>query len=309
MAGYSAALVSTPAPTPTSAPPRARRFATLAAVAGVLGLALVETGNALLAPALAPTDGEWRAAARTVREGFRPGDLIVAAPAWSDQVMRLHLGDLVPMPVAGRMDDARYGRVWEIAQRGAHAPEARGTVASRAKHGALTVRLWERPPSRVTYDFLERWTDAKVVRREPGGDVPCDRLPSRHQCPTHSWNFVEPKLMEIGGSLRRTLYAQPVGGSTVVIEYPAVPMGRELAFAGGLHHVWLRKGGDGLVTLRVFVDGQKVAEHESGNRTGFRLGRADTSAFAGRTVPVRFEITSDKPFSRHFGFVAEARDP
>src|SRR5206468_7625901 len=79
-------------------------------------LAILETVAALVAPARAPTEGDWAAAALAVRQGFRPGDLIVAAPLWADPILRVHLGDLIPPAVAARMDDARYPRVWEISQ-------------------------------------------------------------------------------------------------------------------------------------------------------------------------------------------------
>jgi hypothetical protein len=95
-------------PSPTTG--RAGR-AVLVVAALVAVLAVVETVTATVAPALAPKDADWAAAAAEVRAGFRPGDLIVAAPDWADPIMRLHLGDLVPVPVAGRMDDARFGRV------------------------------------------------------------------------------------------------------------------------------------------------------------------------------------------------------
>jgi hypothetical protein len=107
--------------------------------------------------------------------------------------------------------------------------------------------------------------------------------------------------------MRNALYAQPVGGAAVVLEYPQVTLGRELAVGAGLHHVWLRKGGEGKVRLRVLVDGHEVGRTEASNRTGWRVDRFDTAAFAGRPGTVRFEITSDKPYSRHFGFAAEAR--
>ena len=51
----------------------------MACAAGIVVLAMIEAGNALLAPLCAPTDRDWRALAATVRAGFRPGDLIVAA--------------------------------------------------------------------------------------------------------------------------------------------------------------------------------------------------------------------------------------
>jgi hypothetical protein len=285
-----------------------RRRVSVGVVAAVLLLALAETGSAIIAPLRAPTDADWRSAAAAVRAGFRPGDLIVAAPAWADQVMRLHLGDLVPIKMAARLDDARYGRVWEVSQRGATAGEARGAVASSTRHGALTLRRYDRRPAAVTFDFFDQWSRARVARAEPGrGERACERLPDRFQCPDLGFNFVKPQLLEIGTTMRNALYAQPVGGATVVVEYPQVPLGRELAIGGGLHHVWLRKYGDGLVKLRVLVDGREVGRTEAGNRSGWRVDHFDTSAFSGKPATVRFEITSDKPFSRHFGFTAEAR--
>jgi hypothetical protein len=281
----------------------------VAVVIGVGLLAVTEAASALIAPFRAPTDADWRAAAAEVRAGFRPGDLIVAAPAWADPVMRLHLGDLVPIKMAARLDDARYGRVWEIGQRGATADESHGArAASTGHHGALTVRRYDRAPANVSFDFFDQWARARVLRVEPGrGEIACERQPDRFQCPDLGFNFVKPQLLEIGTTMRNGLYAQPVGGATVALEWTAVPVGRELAVGAGLHHVWLRKYGDGTVKLRVLVDGREVGRTEASNRSGWRVDRFDTGAFAGKPATVRFEITSDKPFSRHFGFSAEAR--
>jgi hypothetical protein len=286
-----------------------RRRRVSAAVAGlVLVLALAETATALISPLLAPSDADWRAAARVVRAGFRPGDLIVAAPDWSDQVMRLHLGDLVPVKMAARLDDARYGRVWELSQRGADAEEGRGQVGHRSRHGGLTLRRWERPAATVTFDFFEQWARARVLRVEKGrGEIACESQGDRFQCPDLGYNFVKPQLLEIGTTMRNALYAQPAAGATVVVEFAQVPLGRELAVGSGLHHVWMRKHGEGTVVLRVLVDGREVGRAEASNRSGWRVDRFDTSAAAGKPATVRFEITSEKPFSRHFGFTAEAR--
>jgi hypothetical protein len=82
--------------------------------------------------------------------------------------------------------------------------------------------------------------------------------------------------MEIGTTLRNALYVQPVAGATVVVEFRQVPLGRELVGGGGLHHVWLRKYGDGTVKLRVLVDGKEIGRTEAGNRSGWRVDRFDT---------------------------------
>lgn len=279
----------------------------LAAV--VILLALVEAVNALIAPLLTPSDKDWRAAAATVRAGFRPGDLIVAAPAWSDPLMRVQLGDRVPMAVAGRMDAGRFARIWEISQRGARAPETEGArVAQASQHGRLKVRLWEKPAARVVFDFLADWQKATLSVVTPDrGELPCWSSQTRFQC--GEGTSLGPELLEIDTTLRNGLALDPHERTTTVLEYPAVPLGRELAVAAGLHNVWKRKSGDGKVHLRVLVDGRELGSVEGTSFGGWSLRRFDTSDLAGRQGRVRFEITVDKAHDRHFGFAAEARNP
>jgi hypothetical protein len=277
----------------------------------VVLVAVVETAAALVAPHLAPTDADWRAAAREVRAGFRPGDLIVAAPGWADPILRVHLGDLIPAAVAGRLDDARFGRVWEVSQRGARA-EARGgapgAVAFERRFGALTVRRLERPAAAVGYDFVARWADARVSRRDARGTVTaCRNVGDKIQCPDLSFNYVRRQIVEVGQELRLALLAQPVGDATVVVEFPAVPLGRTLEIGTGLHNTWMRKEAHGPVDLRVVVGGAVAASLTTRNEDGWKRTSVDTSGRAGRIAPVRFEITSPQPYARHFAFAAEAR--
>jgi hypothetical protein len=296
-----------PAVEPPARPAIAPRVG-LAVAAAVAVLAIVETTVALVAPALAPKDEDWKAAAREIRANFSPGDLIVAAPSWADSIMRMHLGDLVPRDVAARMDDARFGRVWEISQRGAHAPEARGTVALERRFGALTLRRLERPAAVLTYDFLAHWTEARVTRVQAGGvELQCPWAGDRFQCPYIGFNYVKLQTVEVDTTIHRGLLAQPVENAVTVIEYKGVTLGRELVIATGLHDVWQRKAGNGVVNLRVVVGGTPQAAIVSTNDSGWQLTHIDSSAQAGRVVDVRFEITSPKAYQRHFVLAAEAR--
>ena len=288
---------------------RRHRLALVCAL-GIVVLALVETSNALLAPLAAPTDKDWRQAAAEIRAGFRPGDLIVTAPAWADPILRQHLGDLMPIAMVGRLDAARFGRVWEISQRGARAPEAAASKAAQThRHGALTVRRYERPAARVRYDFVADWSQAAVSRIEPGGRVtPCDRFPDRYQCPMLPANPVKPELLEIDTSPRFALGMPLADRATTAIEYDQVPLGRELVVGAGLHNVWLRKAGKGTVSLRVLIAGREWGRIAAGSLTGWTLRRFDTSGLAGQSQSVRFEITTDDPSGRYLGLAAEARD-
>jgi hypothetical protein len=280
----------------------------IAGALGVVLLALVETAQALLAPSRAPTAADWGAAAEEVRRQFRPGDLLVAAPAWADPILRMHAGDLLPLTVAARMDDARFGRVWEIAQRGAHAPEAAtGAVVHQRRFGALTVRRIERPPAEITYDFLERWQDAAVTRWDPvqRTSTTCPWANEAFRCPAFG---VEARrmLVEVDNTIRRAILAPPAPHAVVGVEFPAVPLGRELVVAVGLHDTWARKM-PGTVTFEVWVAGAPVATTVVTNRSGWQQLRIDTSGRAGHLVPVRFHISSRTPMSRLLAFAAEAR--
>jgi hypothetical protein len=284
-----------------------RRWLSVVVAVAIVLLALVETVNALVAPSRAPAEKDWAAAAAKVRAGFRHGDLIVAAPAWADPLMRSHLGDLVPLPVAGRMDSARYRRVWEISQRGARAADTAGAnLAESSPHGALVVNRWEKPAAKVTFDLLAEWHRAEVFVVTPDqAEVPCAFTQGRFQC-LGGASF-KPELIEVDGTLRNGLAVDPVERSTLVVAFADVFLGRELAVASGLHSVWLRKLGDGKVRLRALVDGRELGVIEATSQSGWGVRTFDTAALAGKTGKVRFEITVDKANARHFGFAVEAR--
>jgi len=288
------------------------RRAGLLAVAAIALLALVETAAALVGPHRAPTDADWRAAAQEVRAGFQTGDLIVAAPAWADPILRVHLGDLIPPAVAGRLDDDRFGRVWEVSQRGARASAATpGRPVLERRFGALTVRRIERPPALVSYDFVAHWTDARVTRVSAGGTAtPCRNLGDRVQCPDFAAPSVRPQIAEVDTRLRQALVTQAVPGGTIALEYPAVRLGRAIEVGTGLHNVWFRKQAQDPVDLRVVVGvgaEATVATVRTVNEDGWKRTRIDTTARAGQTVPVRLEVSAPGG-ARTFAVAAEARE-
>ena len=286
-----------------------RRNLMLGAAVVVSLLAVVETTVALVAPFRAPTDADWAAAATAVRAGFRPGDLIVAAPAWADPILRVHLGDLIPPEIAARMDDDRFARVWEVSQRGAQAPAAAGgTTTVDDRFGRLRVRLVERPAEIVTYDFVAHWAAARVSRRDArGAVVACTLAGERIVCPAPGNNSLHRQLVEVDQKLREALLTEPVAGAAVVIEFPAVPLGRALVIATGLHDTWMRKAARGTVEARLTVGEQTTELPVTSDDSGWTRTRIDTTARAGQTVPVRLELTSTAPYDRFFAFAAEAR--
>jgi hypothetical protein len=128
------------------------RLAALPALAVVV-VAVWEIFAARCQATSVPGDDDWAVAARHVRAGYQPGDLIVFAPRWADPIGRLHLGDLIPVETAARMSATRYGRIWELSIRGAVAPEVVELTPVDQQLGPVDVRRYEREAPEVIFDL------------------------------------------------------------------------------------------------------------------------------------------------------------
>lgn len=231
-----------------------------------------------------PDDGAWAAAAQVVRAEHRAGDLIVFAPGWADPVGRLHLGDLIPLDVAARMDAARFGRIWEVSIRGARAPETAGLapVASWERDG-IAVHRYERRPVTVLADVRELLATA---RTDGGGRGPA---------------LV---LAEVGFAPHRCIQVVPNAGKPVRITFPGVRLGRELVGYVGLADVFTRRDVRAPGHLELELDGRVVARATAGVDDGWvRFAAPTTPGVADVTFVARAAATN-----RLICFAAEARE-
>jgi hypothetical protein len=284
----------------------------LVAAALVALLALVETAVALTAGARVAPASDWQAAAAEVRAGFGPGDLVVFAPDWADQIGRAHLGDLVTVEMAGHADADRYARVWEVSIRGAHATDANGArLVKESRHGKVRVALYEKPAAHVIWDFTAHADDARVTQTPgtapPAGnnETPCYAdVGAGWRCPG---SRVERRTLEIDYRPRRGILAQADSGRTTHIGFTEVPLGATLVVYAGIHDYYARKNGSGLVDFTVVVDGKSLLTARVGNSDGWKRYEIDTRAFAGTRHAVRFDMTAADPAWRNLGFHAEAR--
>jgi hypothetical protein len=254
----------------------------------LLVFAVVETGNALLAPLRVAPAKDWDDAAAEVRAGFEEGDLIVFAPDWADQIGRAHLGDLVTVEMAGHADADTYGRVWEVSIRGAHHPEAAGKLVKETRHGKVRVALYEKIADQIFYDFTAE--EPRVTSVGADGEKPAAHI--------------ERRTLEIDYRPRRGLLIPVETSRTTALSYDDVLCGSLLVGYTGLHDYFARKNGDGVVDVRVFIDGQKQLELHARNEDGWKR-------FELKTAPghhaVRFEISSSRPAWRNLGLHVEAR--
>ena len=235
-----------------------------------------------------PDDEAWAQAAAVVRARFQPGDLIVVAPAWIDPVGRMHLGDLIPIEAAARMDADRFGTIWELSIRGARAAETAGLTAGAVEDaGGVVVRRFERTPVEVVTDFVTAFAAAAVEGKRAGP--------------------VGPVLAEVGFAPHRCVQVEPQPDQTVRVTYRGVRLGAELAFAVGLADVFQRRDIRDPGRLEVFVDGASVASVEVGVDDGWVRSRAATTPSDAAEVVFAATALGPKARKRYICFAAEAR--
>lgn len=228
-----------------------------------------------------PADDAWGPAAAQVRAGYQPGDLIVFAPDWVDPVGRMQLGDLMPLEMAARMDAARYGRIWELAIRGARSPDTAGLApVATEDHGGVVVRRYERAPAIVASDVLDRLATVTSDGARPA--------------------LV---LAEVGFAPHRCLQISPAPGLALRITFPQLPLGHTLVGYVGIADVFTRRDVRSPVRLDVELAGRPIASAKAGVDDGW-------VRFAAETPPGPADLTfvvraSDA--NRRICFAAEAR--
>jgi hypothetical protein len=276
---------------------------------GVVALGLGDCARIVLGAELAPRESDWKAASDALRKGFHTGELIVAAPQWSDPMVRLHFGDLIPLDAATRADADRYATVWEVSTRGAKAPETAPPARCTTVHdGRVRVRRCDKPSARVRFDLGEQlFHDARaaVVRR--GQEQPCEYAGGKLNCGGTS---IGPIIGEIAYEPHHCVLAPPpaLPGDVLRIEWNDVPLGRTLVGYAGIHSFYARKAAAGPVDVRLSVGGHEVARLVHHNADGWQRFEAPTSDYDGKRGTVRLEISSPQPLERKLCFALEARD-
>jgi hypothetical protein len=277
------------------------RRARIAAIPAVLlaAIAIWELIAAQRAGAGVPGDDAWARAAAVVRADHRPGDLIVFAPDWIDPVGRLHLGDLISIDDAARMDAARYGRIWELSIRGARSRDTAGlTPVETRDEGGVVVRRFERAPGEPVGEGAR-----EGINRAPGTFEPLADL--RERLPAARVEGVPARppaveLAEVGFAPHRCILVVPQPGVPVRITFPGLPAGELVGYVG-LADVFTRRDERRPGVLTVEQAGRALAEVTAGVEDGWLR-------FAARIAggDVAFVAASAGP-NRQLCFAAEVR--
>lgn len=228
---------------------------------------------------------DWQRASAAVREKHKPGDLITFAPGWIDPTGRLHLGDLIDLDMAGRMDGDRYGVIWELSIRGARSKETKGLEPVwHARFGAVSVRRFERVPVKVLSDFVKLMSTASRKGSVMG------------------------VFEEVGFEPHHCVRLTPSLGRDAVVSYNKVRLGSKLVGYVGISDVFTRRDFRAPGELRILVGDKQVHSQRIGVRDGWVRFSIDTTPAAAARVSFEATLTGDKRGRRQVCFAAEARE-
>ena len=218
----------------------------------VAAVAVAELAGHARVQATLPTEGSWDAASSFVRARFAPGDRIVAAPSWTDPIVRAQLGDLLTLAAASAEDERGTGNLWELSIRHRQSRDESPTL--EREFGHVRVRRWAPPDETPAFDFVEEIERADVEYETPEGAQACTwirapvgtgglghgPLPPRER---FVCDAKRPRLW-VGATVmadldhkpRRCIWQHPSGPNPVRAKWDDVVLGEELVFFGGLDY-------------------------------------------------------------------------
>lgn len=172
--------------------------------------------------------------------------------------------------------------------------------------GVLLWRLFWR--DRPEFDTVNDFGRARVFyAAKSGGRTPCPRYWFwENRCGPGGHQWVGPRLVWIdAGELRGVVFAHPVSGSDLHVDYPRVRLGERLVGGMGIEH---DGRGGAPVRLGVRADGRELFQSSFSGSRGYRDFSFSTAALAEKTVRLEFVISSESPRGRHFVFRAHTED-
>ncbi|UCH28827.1 MAG: hypothetical protein JSV06_11185 [Myxococcales bacterium] len=270
-----------------------------------------------------PSDESWEEASAFVRARFGPSDVLVAAPAWADPIVRYELGDLTSLRMAAPVNLAGVGRVWELAIRGATTRDDPPLLEE--DFGGVRVRMWPMDSPALLYDFVEEiehadvelvvdgerracpWTQARPDR---GGLGRGPMMPTeRFICdPRRPWLWVGATVLaDLDLRPRRCIWQHPAGTAPVRVTFSDVPVGERLVVHAGVDYGVERRRAHAPVTLAVWIDAELAGELVHHDGDGWSRLEIDTSGHGAQRATVRFETTAPDPAARLFCYSASAQ--
>lgn len=265
---------------------------------------------------------DYREVGRRLRPRLGPKVQVVAAPGWTDPLLREQLGDALGVARAGAIDLEPFDVLYVVAQRGHVAGIAPRRPPDAVEGiGELSLERFDLGPSPVLYDFVEHAGDARATLIEAGGERACPLVPMpprggglgqgpywpspRFACdPLRPWVFFAATVNEDRDlTLRRCLWQHPAADAEFRVEYADVPLGRRLVVDADLYYEHSRNEphGETPFELRVRIDDRDVGtlrHTDSQGRVRMTIETTPADGPEDARARVSFTVTSPDPHLR-----------
>ncbi len=271
-------------------------------------------------------DSDWELARDAVKAELHPDDLVVFAPFWADPLGRRTFGhEIATMKREGRSDVRRFARAFEVSIRGAHDDELAGwKKVKEAKHGAVTVTLFENPSyTPVIDDVLDLVNSERlsVSRVDNGVEQACpfQRGASQGGSTVVPQGLLVPadKFVCQGGHVgvavlhgldhhpHVCLYATPMQGATVRMKFSNVTFGPMLHGHSGIQWMAERTPSAEKVAVTFSALDRPIGTHHHKVGVGWVGFELPTPELDGKKADLVAEIAPSS--QRQFCFEATTR--
>jgi hypothetical protein len=275
-----------------------------------------------------PEREDYRAAAELLRPLLGPRDLVVAAPAYADPLVREVLGDVLSFAQAAPSDMAPFETLYAVSVDGhfpSEAPEEMPVVMG--VFGNVSVLRWELGPSPVTVDLVDHLGSARVElvvgesvtrckkvsypRFSPGGLSRGPMRPAhRFDCdPRRPHLYVGETVVEdLHLAPRRAVYQHPPEKGFVRTTFEPQELGRSIVLYAGLYYEHERAGEHGPFEVVVRIDGAERGRMVHRDLQGWKRLVIDTADLEGHRGILSVETFARDAAYRTVSWSATLRD-
>jgi hypothetical protein len=161
----------------------------------------------------------------------------------------------------------------------------------------------------------DRWnallflTTASVRRVGQTGTTPCPLRGDYFDCGGEGWMNVQATGIPFGGVWQNCIFAHPLNGSTLVLDFTVPLETASLSLAGGIDDAGVGYPLGTPVTLAVRAGKELLAQTEFANTPGFFTKNLPLLRTVHGNETLSFEISTKNQDTRHFCFTAEGLSP